>query len=89
MPETVCVQIKMLYLGLGETLSFTEIRFSSEEGVEYYDLFDTMGELVCMDGESCNVLATSSDSVLLQNFNGEEQKKFFLSKAEYDIAVFI
>lgn len=51
----------------------------------YYDLYQNE-ELVCMDGEDCEVFYKDDRTVVLLNKCGEEDKKFKLAKEEFDIA---
>lgn len=87
--KTVCISIKLLYNEFGENLTFCKIKFTPKgeenEHCEYYDLQDNNGNILCMDGEECEIL-DSSNNVVLKNLNGEISTEFILSNKEYLIA---
>lgn len=84
--ETVCISVQALYDKYGENLpSGNTIDVVSWEG--YYDLRDEHGNLVCMDGEECEVVyELSSRMYKFVNRNGEYDATFYLTKEEVDIA---
>ena len=86
--KTYCVSIKALYDKFGENLpSGNTIDIVSWDG--YYDLRDKHGNLVCMDGEECEVVyELSSRMYKFTNKNGEFDTTFYLTKEEVSHAAF-
>ena len=88
MEEFVCVSVQALYNEYGEDLTYNEIEVSdSTTHGKYYDLYADSG-LVCMDGEECEVIARTNNSILLANRNGEVDTHFELSSEEFERATF-
>lgn len=84
--QRVCISIKSLYQEKGMCLNYCQIEHSSEDGGDYYDLVDSSGTILCMDGEECDVISTNEGSIELCNINSATH--FQLSKNEFDFAVF-
>ena len=61
---------------------------NNENGdVEYYDLYTTSG-LVCMDGETCEIIDVKEDCLVLKNKDGERDMTFTLTYEEANICCF-
>ena len=93
---TVSISLKALYdngiKGWGEYHIETEPSNEDEingpgeaEEYGYYDLYDNSG-VVCMDGESCEIVNIDEDEVLLCNRDGEKEKLFTMNKETFEIA---
>lgn len=87
-----CISLKELYEENGAELHYGGyIDFYSDEECEYYDLRTTSpdssrSEILCCDGEECMVIFNDDDAILLSSIT--TGNKFYLTKEEYDIAVF-
>lgn len=55
--------------------------------IGYYDLWTNDG-LVCMDGETCEIVDIKSDGIVLKNTDGEEEREFSLTFEEAEICCF-
>ena len=66
-------------------ITYTEHVHTDGSVSTYYDLYQNE-ELVCMDGETCEVVYKDDKSVILLNSDGEDEKQFKLSREEFDIA---
>ena len=90
--KTVCISIASLHNSkYGNNLpSGNHIEISHCNGGDYYyDLYDKHGNLVCMDGEECEVVyELSSRMYKFTNRNGEFDTTFYLTKEEVGEAVF-
>lgn len=88
--KTCCVSIKALYNKFGEHLpSGNCIELSQYNDHYYYDLRDEWGNLVCMDGEECEIVyELSSRKYKLTNRNDELDTTFYLTKEEINCAAF-
>ena len=89
--EKVCISVQALYNTYGENLSCCGIDNNSRESsINYYDLYNGFGKLVCMDGEECIIddIDNKNETVTLINECGEETTTFCLSFEEYGTAVF-
>lgn len=86
--KNCCVSIEALYDRFGENLpSGNTIDAYSSDG--YYDLRDKWGNLVCMDGEECEVsYEPDSQMYKFTNRNGELDTVFYLMKEEADCTIF-
>lgn len=88
--KTVCVSLKELYKVSGEFLELGgRIDFYSEEDSEFYDLRtddDITDDLLACDGELFYVLDDKQETIALEHV--ENQKKIYLTRREYEIAVF-
>lgn len=67
-------------LSYGNTLEY-----SKEDKREYFDLRNSRGELICCDGELCEILEENADYFEL--VEEDTQIRFRLSKREFEIAV--
>lgn len=85
MNKTIC--ILALYDKLGENLEYTNIEQYKETDTEYYDLYDKYGNLMCMDGETCNVVEEDNRYKLI-NTDGEFATEFYLTKEEFKVATY-
>lgn len=79
MNKEVSVSVEALYVEYGERLNSCTIQ-TNDEG--YYDLCDRYGNLVCMDGEVCEIAEKDDDGILLINHNGESDAIFYLTAKE-------
>lgn len=60
------------------------LRYTRENDTDYYDLFKRGGPIVCMDGETCEILHEYEDSFeLVEEYT---QERFKLSRREFEIA---
>lgn len=90
--ETKCISVQALYEKYGEQLTNVKIDYISkgEENpdCDYYDLYDRYGQLVCMDGEVCEVVSHENGVWTLINSDGEYDIEFELTDEEMEIACF-
>lgn len=61
------------------------LEYSKEDKREYFDLRNSKGEMVCCDGELCEVLEENADYVEL--VEEDTQIRFRLNRREFEIAV--
>lgn len=99
--EKVCISLAALHNKFGDNLpSGNRIEVSycdsdsfycnSFNGCYYYDLYDQHENLVCMDGEECEVMyEPSSRKYKFINREGEIDSVFYLTKEEVDEAVIL
>ena len=87
--NTVCVSLKELYSSNGAMLQNGGcINCKIEiDGSEYYDLGANNGNLIACDGEEFEIISMMGNSVVLRNIMSD--KKLYLTKNEYNIAVFM
>lgn len=85
--KKVAVDLAILYSKYNGNLIYGEIETVIQDGIEYYDLY-TNGQLVCMDGEECEVLETNENFTTLKNINGELETTFKLTIQEFKIAAY-
>lgn len=89
--KTVCVSVKTLYERYGKNIVNGEIECSpvgqENPTCDYYNLYDRYGQIVCMDGEECEIVDDTND-VLLLNRDGEFDVTFTLTKEEFAVAAF-
>lgn len=92
--RTVCIGVSNLYEAHPNgVLTYTDIEYEADRNIdgeleEYYDLRTKDGDLVCMDGESCNVLSKQDGVVTLLNTEGEVDMTFRLTEEEFKIATY-
>lgn len=86
--KTACISLKTLYEHFGEDLACGTIEYTNDNGSEYWDLRNGDSIILCMDGESCEVVFHNDRRVELINRDGEIDTKFILSKEEFEIATF-
>lgn len=86
--RNVVISLKTLYNEKGNNLKHGKIIRTIEDGNEYYDLYDLSGELVCMDGEICEIIWKDNHGIRLFNNNGEYDTIFTLTKDELGIGSF-
>ena len=84
--KTACISVQALYNKYGENLpSGNTVDVDSWEG--YYDLRDACGNLVCMDGEECEVVyELASRMYKFANREGEFDTTFYLTPDEFKVA---
>lgn len=80
----VSVSLVLLYEFFNVILKFGEIVKSNSDGVDYYDLY-VNGNLVCMDGEECEVIDENEQFITYKNSNSEKDHVFILTKRESDL----
>lgn len=81
-----CISIEALYNKFGSALEFCNIKtIQTNDKSKYFDLFTNVG-LVCMDGESCNIISNDGDVVVLSNEEGEIDYNFMLTIEEFNVA---
>lgn len=61
------------------------LRHTKEEENDYYDLFNRLGTIVCMDGEVCQLLYENED--LFELVEEDTQIRFKMSRKEFETAV--
>lgn len=94
MGNTVCISIYALFnkygnnLPSGNYIHVTHDKDMCGYNMWYYDLYDKHGNLVCMDGEECQVWYASSRYYKLVNKEGDIDTEFFLTMEEYNLAAF-
>ncbi len=80
-----CISVKELFEKYGNHLTYCEISTEDDDERSYYDLVDKRDHgILCMDGESCEVLQEGKDLVVLFN----DGLTFCLTQEEYAVAVF-
>lgn len=87
----VCISVQALYNKYGENLCYCGIDCNNrEDSVNYCDLYNGFGKLVCMDGEECIIddIDDKNEIITLMNEHGDEAAVFQLSFEEYRTAVF-
>lgn len=77
----VGISVKTLYETFGEQLEFHKID-TSEKG--YYDIRGKFEEIICADGEICNVIGKRNGIVTLWG----DDATFTLNEKEFEVAVF-
>lgn len=87
--EKVTVSVKMLY----ESNIITENVYIDTESDEtghlgYFDLYTDKDGLVCMDGETCEVVSVHEDCITLKNEDGERVTEFVLTFEEAVLSCF-
>ena len=90
MNKKVCVSLKNLY-ETGNPLKDRSLVIKKEETgkLEWFDLYNSSGRIICMDGEACEVVSVGNDFAVLLNREGTRIEKFALSKEEFKIATAI
>ena len=89
MTNTTCISIEALFNKYGNNLpSGNYIEVSYGEDMCYYDLRDKHGNLVCMDGEECEIAYAVPGLYKLTNKEGEIDTTFFLTIEEVKQATF-
>lgn len=86
----VSISVKALY-DMDKDLMFGFIvpDFSKlETDTDYYDLYNSGGELACLDGEIVHVDQVGRSIVTFRNDNGEGTIYFELTHEEAEVAVF-
>lgn len=92
--QKVSISLKELFHRLKEhelqddvTITYGHIVYSEEDSREYYDFHNYLGDVPCMDGETCNVLKETDEYIELDEV--DEHIPFCLSKEEFQIATFM
>lgn len=86
--KEVTVSIKTLYeSNFGVECGWIDTENNEHGEVEYYDLYTTDG-LVCMDGETCEIIDVNEDRITLKNTDGERYMTFTLTYEEANICCF-
>lgn len=86
--EKVTVSIKALYENnFGAECGWINTEDNEKGEVGYWDLYTTDG-LVCMDGETCEIIEVNEDCIVLRNTDGERDMTFTLTYAEANICCF-
>lgn len=86
--EIDCISLMELYKKNGPELHYGGyIDFYRDGKSEYYDLrTKPYSDIICCDGEECEVIFNDDEAVLLSNLT--KGNKFYLTKDEYNIAAF-
>lgn len=93
--KEVCLCIYALYkavqnleveLNPGQIIDVTELS-NEDESQWYYDLKDA-GNVLCLDGENCEILEENSNYVKLRNTNGEIDAIFELNRQAFNVAAY-
>lgn len=89
--QEVCLSIETLY-GSKKELAFCKTvhgRSRCKGGIlDCYDLYNSDGELACMDGENCRIDTLGESLIVFRNDNGDETIYFELMTEEAEIACF-
>lgn len=97
MKKEVCISLMTLFERYKNDMecekvdiSCGEIRHSYQEETDthYYDLYNSKGEIMCMDGETCQVISELENEVMFLNQDGENDVEFTLTKEEFEYATF-
>lgn len=86
--KKMCLRIEELYKANIWLSNGNYINTSLSGKNPYFDLYDNMGQLVCSDGESCEVVNSENGYTTFCNRNGEYPVYFKLSNIEATIASF-
>lgn len=81
----VCISVKELYGKFKNQLKFATI--VADDG--YYDIVDSSGTVLCMDGEQCYIRNIHDGKVEFENHSESIKKSFFLSDEETNVALFL
>lgn len=85
MKKNQCISVNTLYEKYGDHLTYCAISTENDDEKVWYDLVDKRNRgILCMDGESCEVLLENENIVVLQN----DGITFCLTKEEYSVAAF-
>ena len=88
MTNTTCISIEALFNKYSNNLpSGNYIEVSYGEDMCYYDLRDKHSNLVCMDGEECEIAYAGYGYYALTNKEGEIDTTFILTMEEVGKAV--
>ena len=80
-----CISVKTLYKKYGDHLTYCDISTGNDDENVWYDLVDKRNRgIMCMDGESCEVLLEANGIVILLN----DGVTFCLTQEEYAVANF-
>lgn len=80
---TVYISVQALYERFN-ALSSGHMIFANGD---YYDLYDSCGNLACMDGEEVTIEKITNDRVTFRNDNGESDIYFDLTLEEAAVAI--
>jgi len=87
--EKVCISVKALFEEYGENLEDVEIRHTTEDDEEYFDIYDPFFGVLCSDGEECRISSIDGEKVLLEGYHDANVVSFFwLTVPEFKTAVF-
>ena len=85
------ISIQSLYEKYKDNKTFfnNKIKYTKERNQEYYDLYNSKNELVCMDGEEIILVEHEIDAYIFHAINDVNPNSFFiLSHEEYCLCVF-
>lgn len=84
--ESVTVSVKALYESniIAENV-FIDTEDDENGNTSYWDMYTHKDGLVCMDGETCEIVSVNDNSITLKNEDGEKDVEFILTFAEADI----
>ncbi len=83
--EKVIVSVKTLYENnFGAEYGWIDVEDDEQGNRAYWDLYTANG-LVCMDGETCEIIDVKEDCIVLKNTDGEVDAEFTLTFDEADI----
>lgn len=85
--KNVTVSVAMLYDAFGDELGSCSIKKTISNSTVYYDLFDDTG-LVCMDGETCQIVDSGGFGYELLSTEGDTSMAFVLTHDEYNVGIF-
>ena len=86
--ENITISLKTLYDKFGDNLEHGDIVRSGDNGQEYYDFYNTDNVLVCIDGETCEVIESDRVGNITVLLNLESDFSFALTNEEIDIGSF-
>jgi len=79
----VSINVEQLNFSFGNKLSYGTI----ETDDDYFDLYNTDGNIACMNGEECVIEQVGEVLITLVNQNGEGDIHFTLTRSEADAAI--
>ena len=86
--EKVTVSVKTLYENnFNVECGWINTENDEHGNIGYWDLYTTNG-LVCMDGETCEIIDVKEDCIVLKNTDGEVDTEFTLTFDEANICCF-
>ena len=87
---SVTVSVKELYESNVITENvYIDTKNDENGNIGYWDLYTDKDGLVCMDGETCEIISVNEDSITLKNEDGEKDMEFVLTFTEADICCFV
>lgn len=84
---TVCVSVEELF-SMGRDMNNSDLSISHDKDgdQEWFDLVENAMEIVCMDGESCEVVEVTDEYATFKNKEGEYDTEFTLYGDDVKVA---